>query len=819
MTLTLMNWQGRIRQYADHCKRTISRNARPIAIGVGLFIAAAIAFRVARSAIGFWAIDDAGITYALAFELVDHHSLAANIEGTPIEGYSNPLLFFVAALMHLFGVFDPITTHIHLEMLVFASMVTLVWSMLRSVAGELAAVGGTLAFAAIELLTPATWVWYGSGLENVWVSAGLVLLLWICVRTARGVRLSPAWGNAAFLVAITRPEAPVYVVAFYGALVAFSRPEGMPFREHVRHVARALTVTVALYIAFLAWRRMAYGAWLPNTYYAKLHGEQNIWDHLRDYVVGGVFPYCRAALFASSVFALLLIQKFERFGASLLVFLGASLALPIAAGSDWMGEHRFATPFLAMSHVAYAALLAVALANLTQTHVRRWRPAHGLAVVGVLLVAGLLKYDRLAVRDDIPLNEVTIQKVAVMEGALRWEQQMRLGVPFPVVQIPDAGGTLLVGAMQMLDNGYLTDFQMARIGRHYVEGHRDMRVLNQYQHEERRPDLVAEHKQFALDRSYLMTRYLPPGGGVLWPRHDLVKGTIDGATLLHDDGRVRIYLSAETVRTAGPSGLVRCELIVAWTDTDLAGSIRGSVEHGDRDQAELVASQRSRSGVERFALLLGAPDHDGSFRVSLELVRDGQTTALGHPFAIEVTKHLKSAIADALAAPTPMQRAHRLAWLREQQTPRHGMTAFRALVDNLAHADHERRSDAGAHIMALRNNARLAARGHVSEEIRAAELTVMRQLFDACANRTVCLGRVVDRLRRLGYLETLSRVPHIADQLVAARASLDDLSEPERYQALVGITLAQPEDVSLQWQLLKLRRRLATQATVFPATE
>ena len=120
--------------------------------------------------------------------------------------------------------FDPITTHRALEMVVFAAMIVLVWRLLRHVTGELAAIVGAAAFATLELVTPATWIWYGSGLESVWMSAGLVALVWLCARTVRGRRLAPAWGILPFLVAITRPEAPLDVAVFYLALVVFARP-------------------------------------------------------------------------------------------------------------------------------------------------------------------------------------------------------------------------------------------------------------------------------------------------------------------------------------------------------------------------------------------------------------------------------------------------------------------------------------------------------------------------------------------------------------------------------------------------------------------
>ena len=56
---------------------------------------------------GAWTIDDAGITYAAEFQIVDHHSLATSFEGPPIEGYSNPLLSSIVALLRVFARSNP----------------------------------------------------------------------------------------------------------------------------------------------------------------------------------------------------------------------------------------------------------------------------------------------------------------------------------------------------------------------------------------------------------------------------------------------------------------------------------------------------------------------------------------------------------------------------------------------------------------------------------------------------------------------------------------------------------------------------------------
>ncbi|MBA3821779.1 MAG: hypothetical protein H0X17_23050, partial [Deltaproteobacteria bacterium] len=708
--------------------RGVATRKQPLLTGLAVFAVAALAFRWARAAAGFWGMDDAAITYAAAFELVDHGSLAPYVEGMPVESYSNPLVFFVVVGLRLLGLFDPSATHLHLEAAVFGVMVLLVWSLLRAPAGEVGALVGAGMFVAIELLTPATWVWYGSGLENVWVSAGLVTLLWICARTARGVPLAAGWGAVMFLVAITRPEAPVYVAGCYVALLGFGRPPELAIRAHVRQLARALVVTVLLYVAFLVWRRAGYGDWWPNTYYAKLHGDARLADNLRDYVVGAMMPYSCAGLFATSALVLRLTRGSEALARCLLVLLAAALAMPITAGVDWMGHHRFATPFFAMAHVSYAALVAVWLARVlgpSAATPRSRRRLHALGLLAVLGVSALLVRERTALWRPIRLNGVTIGLVALQQGGERWEHQMRLGLPFAVVLMPDAGGSLLVGGMQLVDNGYLTDFHQARIGP-AARDPNGFRVVNQYQHEERHPDLADPHIPGSVDPQYVAARYLL-GEGHLYARRDLVQvATIDPeASLLIDDGPLQIYLSPETVRIAGPGALVRCELIVAWTAVpDPRVRIRGSVE-GDHDEITLRPYAPGLHGIERRALLLGAPAHPGAFTVTIELVDGERVRAISRDLVITVTEDpdtLERAAGSLVARTTPLQGARRIAWLREQHVPRLAMTRFRRVMQELER--HEQRSrEAGAGVLQLRHNARLASLEPLPPAIRTAEVT------------------------------------------------------------------------------------------------
>lgn len=796
------------------------------AAGAGVFIAAAIAFLVARRSAGFWAVDDAAITYAAAFQYADHGELATSFEGTPVESYSNPLVFFLVVGLRWLGVFDPLASHLRIEMVLFAVMAVLMWSLLRRLAGELAGVIGAGIFVAYQLIATPTWRWYGSGLENVWVAAGLITLLWLCVRTARGVPLSPGWGAVAFLVALTRPEAPVYVAGCYAALAVFARPPELALRAHVRQLAIALSVTASLYIGFWCWRRISYGDWMANTYYAKIIHEPNLLENLRVSVIQNILLYGRNWQPACAALVLLLVPPMRRIAASLVVLMAASLALPLTAGEDWGmgGGQRFSTPFLAMSHAALAVLAAVCIAGIRRAPRRAWRVVSAAGLVVILAMTTRALVGRMQ-RAGVKLNEVTISHIAAEQGGVRWEHQMRLGMPYSVTMIPDAGGSALVGGMQMVDNAYLADFVLSHMGRYFGGDPALLRQVNQYQHEERRPDLIDHATAIGvIDQSYVGTRYLP-GTDHLHARRDLVLVPAIGAAarLLYDDRGLRVYLSDETVLTAAPGALVRCELLVEWTAAlaEPIGEIwvRGALAGGDRDEIALRPYQPGASGIERRALLLRAPDAAGRAAVTLEIVRAGGVVA-GGMFAVDVHSDdaaLAQAAEQIVEDPSAMRAARRLAWLREQMIPRLGMTQFHRELRQLRARNARYGSRAGENVLQMRWNARLASLEQLPPAIRIAELAVARRLFAAAPRgeagaqltvRSSYLGRVVDELRRLGYLRVLEGVPEIAHELALARGARSELPPVQRYQLLVGLTLAEPSSVALQRELIAVRREL-----------
>ena len=96
------------------------------------------------------------------------------------------------------------------------------YSVLARAAGtdRVRAVGATVLFLSYELLTPATLIWYGSGLENLQLTLGIVALL---ARFQRWWSEGPSpWldGLLALAVALVRPESFLYPLALLVVVLA-----------------------------------------------------------------------------------------------------------------------------------------------------------------------------------------------------------------------------------------------------------------------------------------------------------------------------------------------------------------------------------------------------------------------------------------------------------------------------------------------------------------------------------------------------------------------------------------------------------------------
>jgi hypothetical protein len=430
-----------------------------------------------------WLIDDAGISIAYARNVAAGHGLVAQPGATPVEGFSNPLWTLLLALTFRLGLFGLGWTPKALSLLLVAATFAIVTDDLRRPRSS----PFWPAVLAASLLATSTSIviWTTSGLENA-------LLLWLaalsCVLVARAADGEPgvdgAAGLTAGLLALTRPDAALYAGVFPLALLLTWDRTGPGLARWARRVSAYTAVFVPVVGSYLVFRRLYFGEWLPNTYYAKdppalaLLLEREKWTSLLDAALGP------AALPASILVAAGAgwLGWRGRVGAralSLLVHLAVAASAYMLMPEDWMGEYRFATPFFLFLYWSLGeATRQLAL-----------RPGRGLVAIALALclaaTSAAVHASRtadFAARPVVPLADVARY---YGDGYNRLADV--LGAPSPSLLAPDVGGTLLVSRLRVYDLVGLCDAVTARTLR------RDSAAFHRYVFEEIRPTFVHVH--------------------------------------------------------------------------------------------------------------------------------------------------------------------------------------------------------------------------------------------------------------------------------------------------------------------------------------
>jgi hypothetical protein len=207
-----------------------------------------------------WGADDAYITYRYVENFLRGDGLVFN-PGEHVEGYSTFLyVFLLAALALPFGsAMYPLSVGLNLT---FAALALLCF--FRHIQGRFGRRNATIA-ALLLALCPPLWLAVASGLETA-----LVLFLQLAV-----------WLAADRVVTSRRPSMP-YILTGGLVLLMLARADGFVFVGIALvylavngrlKVAAGCGLAVAVLVApYFLWRYSYYGAFLPNTYYAKVAG-------------------------------------------------------------------------------------------------------------------------------------------------------------------------------------------------------------------------------------------------------------------------------------------------------------------------------------------------------------------------------------------------------------------------------------------------------------------------------------------------------------------------------------------------------------------
>jgi hypothetical protein len=493
---------------ADDASSRRVRGAAVVGISTLLFIVHATTY-------GWWIIDDAGISFAYAFNAADGHGLVAQPGASPVEGFSNPLLVMLFAVLAGLGVVnrgdlasvsDYVLVAKVLAVAFHAMVAAAVVSMVRSIAEtraercarrsmpvvwavDIAALTAGVLLAAF----PPYVIWMVSGLENPMYAAGVAGLSAVVARGAQTGRVTAlptviAVGLLAGATTLTRPDGIVYLLALpVLAVMDRSRPSA----RVVGRLVPGLLAAAAVVLPYVLVRRVVFGRWLPNTATAKAQPLPTVGDLSRVADVPASFGWVFTAVaIGGSAAALIAPRRFHlrrRPLAAVWVFVVLAAVAYAVLAPDWMPEMRFATPAWPLL-ATLVAVGAVALADLVlegRAATRRVVPAVAVAVV---IIVGWSWRDRalaFRARPTAPLCDVA-ERTGIWYAVAADE----LGMHRASVSLlaPDLGGALLASPLEVIDLAGLTDEEIARS---LHDG--DRQALTDYVLEVRRPTFVRVH--------------------------------------------------------------------------------------------------------------------------------------------------------------------------------------------------------------------------------------------------------------------------------------------------------------------------------------
>ena len=454
---------------------------------IGLVLGAL--YLIHSAAFGWYIADDAGISLAYARNLVKGFGPALYPGGPAVEGYSNPLwvaLLAVGAALRLDGGYGiPLMKIVGLAL--GAVTLVLTWRL-----GRRAYPDGELAWLAPLLL--AAWTpfvfWNGAGLENGLYACVLVLAALLQLRELDDPRAAP-WSAVALLaVALTRPEGCAFFLAFALHRLMTGGVRGW------RQPAVWTSIFVLGLAAFLALRYFMFGAWLPNTYDAKVMDRSlgrlasyafDADDPGREYLV----DFGRA-WWPVAVAAALGLADLRRWRVNLLFagVIGGTAAYALYVGGDFWPAGRFFTAVLPFTALAAQHGIARTLGQFRYA-------APGVALVLVAAVAVSSLHASLDLRRRHHEDTLISLQGRLEQGLKVRALAASYGVEDPLYLDPDIGGPTLTG-LRVLDLGGLTDIHIAKF--HYFPA-----FFRQYIFEEQRPHFIRTHATWT--RSSRITQY------------------------------------------------------------------------------------------------------------------------------------------------------------------------------------------------------------------------------------------------------------------------------------------------------------------------
>lgn len=369
------------------------RNPESRSMGAGFLVALGcgfallVAFRVAYEAYERhtpFIVDDAYITLRYARHLAEGLGPVWN-PGERVEGYTSFFTVVLLAMLRVVGVgLESAALYVNAAGLALLALVVS-WHGARLVRG-VARAPIALAPALVVASYPPLYVWIHGRLEAPLFAGFIGLALHATTRlleapTSRKWQLISALTLG--LLPLIRPDGGVFgLVGAAFVLIACVRCRSARFADYGRFAAAALLLP----LAHIAFRRIYYGEWVPNTVIAKTTGlpRHLLIDSGLDYLehFARARPYFLQLAIAALPVAL--VARSRRIPALYIATSAAAyISLIVVAGGDHMIAHRLLLPVVPPLAMLWAEGLA-GLASL-RSHPAGAAPAAAVACSAALL--------------------------------------------------------------------------------------------------------------------------------------------------------------------------------------------------------------------------------------------------------------------------------------------------------------------------------------------------------------------------------------------------------------------------------------------------
>lgn len=415
-----------------------------------------------------WIIDDAGISFVYSRSLANGHGLVPQPGAERVEGYSNFLWVLLYTPFFLFGDFNPIIT----PKVVSTILVCILFIYILKICILLKKlpIHALVISSLIAINTPFI-IWTCSGLENPLYVLLIIGLVYLSIKyQLQQKHRAVVWAAViAFLICITRPDGILFTIIFPIVILTNNQKLSIVVRPLLTYAG----LTLFLLSILLAFRWLYFNDLVPNTYYAKEASTvviiQNLLLEPNTLItkfnsiflsMGGIdFIYIIYGIVALGIIQWTILRKKIKLNYILFSAWLVSLLNYILMPYDWMGNFRFATPFIVISHLYFFLMAQGILATISKY--KKLAMTILIILLGVYAIISFKDHHhRLIKYSKYPAAPFLLVKKLFADGFNDYASELE--ITNGSILLPDVGATYYYSNLRVYDSAGLCNKTIAK---------------------------------------------------------------------------------------------------------------------------------------------------------------------------------------------------------------------------------------------------------------------------------------------------------------------------------------------------------------------